>query len=260
MKAAMSHISLQHLVPRDLAEVIQNKQGSLWYMGSFLPCSVLVLATQSFCRYGWVAAAMKNISNKNTGGLYFTSVYCNSQGLSCNSADFLSHIGVGLSAKTFLHQMKSCVALYRTAVLTILLSWPHILWVDNKGYWQLMLYLDIGSFHRINATAVVLVLLDLPSTIPALCHLSTADITPQVLSCDLLTVFLKHFNNFNNSNIPAIQCFPQAQALQQSAEARGCRGHTSICRGLPGYTFPVFHTLTLAHHFTLTTHFCCSWG
>ncbi len=64
-----------------------------------------------------------------------------------------------------------------------------------------MLNLDIGSFHRIDATAVVLVLLDLPAKIPAPCCLNAADITPQVLSCDHLTAFLKHFNNFNNSNI-----------------------------------------------------------
>ncbi len=104
--------------------------------GRLLVAAFLVMPAQSVCRYGWVAAAVKNISNKNTGGLYFTSVYCNSWGLLCDGADYLSHIGVGLSTKTFLHQMKSCVALYRTAVLTILLSWPHILWVDNynKGY------------------------------------------------------------------------------------------------------------------------------
>jgi len=65
-----------------------------------------------------------------------------------------------------------------------------------------MLNLDIGSFHCIDATAVVLVLFQEPPTLPTY-HLpgGAAAITPQHLSCDHLAVFLQCFDNFKLADL-----------------------------------------------------------
>jgi hypothetical protein len=75
-------------------------------------------------------------------------------------------------------------------VLIILLAQPHALWIDNynKGYQQLMLNLEVGSFHCINSTSLVLVLLNMEfcsGEVPG-----TAQITPKVLSCTHLSKFV----------------------------------------------------------------------
>ena len=48
----------------------------------------------SFCRLAAVAAMVKNASNKNTGALYFTSIYCKRHGLSRDGANYLAKSGV----------------------------------------------------------------------------------------------------------------------------------------------------------------------
>jgi hypothetical protein len=99
--------------------------------------------------------------------------------------------------------MTAQVQLYRSAILSILLQRPHALWIDNynKGYRHLMLNLDVGSFHRIDATAVVLVLFNEPPTLSSYKVPGVAGITPRVLSCTHLAKFLQCFENYQLPNL-----------------------------------------------------------
>jgi len=156
-----------------------------------------------FARLAAVAASVKNASNKNTGALYFTSMYCNSRGLSRDGADFLAKSGVCLGAKTFSCISQVQVNLYRSALLTMLLAHLHTIWIDNynKGYQRLMLNLEVGSFHHIDGTALVLVLLNNAEAFCSPEAPGAAQIIPRVLSCKHLEAFLLNFENYQNSNL-----------------------------------------------------------
>jgi hypothetical protein len=133
--------------------------------------------------------------------MFFLSLYLDSRGLSRDGADHLSTYGLCLSSKTFLRHHRARVSIYNCAIRTSLLQRPHAFWIDNynKGYRRLMMNLSVGSFHRIDATAFVLVLFTEPLGSTTSNYHQTADVKatiPTKLSCDHLTAFFSRFNDF----------------------------------------------------------------
>ena len=176
--------------------------------------------------------ALKSRSNKNTAPLFHHSLVLHSRGLSRRGKNYLSDMGLSLSAQTFSHLLRSHVALYQAALFSLLLSLPHAWWIDNynKGFQRSLANLRDGTYFCLDCTTFVLVLLRWDNTGEDNSAGSQLSL-PTSFGLEL-ELFISSFDNYQQSNtlLTSLACALQVKNNpMHPKDAVTPRSHTAYC-------------------------------